>query len=795
LDALNVPTHRVLNIAATGKDTADDYLSTFDRYLRESLGLANGRNMPLEAGGQRRIPEQWLAQGGEREDDGSPFSATARFYRHFHNPLLAWDEAGLLTRYPFHISPHQYTSSVHWMQAHDQAQDDGGAAGGTWAWRDARRLQYLVLTTADARQREAYAADLFRALGQIMHLVVDASVPEHVRNDPHPFGAFSRDVLRSRIAGNYEYWVSEEQARLGDEAFAARYLSRPIGPDDGLRGLPPPTGEYVAKTPVARLIDADRYLRDAPDPNVTVSGPVGLAEVAHANFFSEDTLLGDDPQGRRLPFPSREALVRRTDLAPLSPRVRAYLEKPAGQGLVARFALAECRLEGLAAVLPPFPCVDEAVWDETAGHMLPRAVGYARAVLDYFFRGAMAVTTVGWNEGGLVVEVQNTSADEDLEGVFEIWARHHPATPREERVRLVALGGGQPVRLGPSERWVFNGIMVPPDARPTAKYVLVFKGRMGLEDEAVAGHVFTVPFVDIQQVTSHANAALTCYPPSGKTATSQPKTTYALVTEERSCVWNVIGHRVTGTLTTNMPIDPATNAPEPTIARIETLWVGTGMATSLVLDGRPVSGAWQRQGTESDPTGFEIVHSGSVSVAASLYLIVTHTNGHQRLALMGTFGPAQVGHSKAWYVDNRNPAAKQYLVVSRRLAAGLLWYNLGDPQQPMFELVTHGRRPPGTEMLNPRTFGGLQFPDVISVTPRVYIDSVVDDFQVPGTQDAFKAITLQSSHPDGPVYYWEAELRRVYAPMEREFLRAILTTAPVAFVVTMTGGPAASGTQ
>ena len=55
-------------------------------------------------------------------------------------------------------------------------------------------------------------------------------------------------------------------------------------------------------------------------------------------------------------------------------------------------------------VSPPYPCVDEAVWEETASHMLPRAVGYARGVLDYFFERYLAegapkgLSLIDWTE-------------------------------------------------------------------------------------------------------------------------------------------------------------------------------------------------------------------------------------------------------------------------------------------------------------------------------------------------------------------------------------------------------------
>ena len=44
-------------------------------------------------------------------------------------------------------------------------------------------------STSTEREREVVLlAATFRALGQIMHLVVDASVPEHARDDEHRIG-------------------------------------------------------------------------------------------------------------------------------------------------------------------------------------------------------------------------------------------------------------------------------------------------------------------------------------------------------------------------------------------------------------------------------------------------------------------------------------------------------------------------------------------------------------------------------------------------------------------------------
>lgn len=264
--ALNISTHRLVNIAAA------DY-PMFDRYLREFLGFARGCSSLLPRRGEAFTAEEWLDDGGEREDDGGPL--TGRFFNHFHNPLKPWSEAGL------HAIGHN-PSSVQWMQQPNQA------PGGSWAWADARQLYLKALTDPSPRTREEAAAELFRALGQIMHLVVDASVPEHTRDDPHPFGGVISHVVKRRRAGNYEYWVSDDH----QSAFVASLLSHPIGFDGSILQIPPPPGERVATVPIARLIDTDMYgSGPAPaDPNVTLGGAIGLAEFASANFFSEDTL-------------------------------------------------------------------------------------------------------------------------------------------------------------------------------------------------------------------------------------------------------------------------------------------------------------------------------------------------------------------------------------------------------------------------------------------------------------------------------------------------------------------------
>ena len=799
LMALETATHVLVNRQAVLSVTSFD----LESYLRDSLGLTNGSQTLLTplTGGPLTV-RAWIELGGELEDEGWPLwpktlgPKAARYYNHFHDPLRPWDAAGLTF-----LGPNE--SSVRWMQQRDQGST--GAAGGNWSWHDARRMYYQALTEPDRARRDALLAATFRALGQVMHLVVDASNPDHARDDEHWLASVP-------VLGfwNYDTWVAASHGAPGspvEGAFVGRFLSRPIGFDPAILAKPIQDTQGSTETatvPIARLIDADMY--DGANPSVTFnaaapSAPaaIGLAEVANANFFSAGTLRGEYP----FPRPGTAGLIR-TEL--LLPRrtpdgrdiVRRYWTRPAGQGLLPANPLrAECAGDlNPRGVRPrPYPCVDDVVWNAVAAHMLPRAVGYARGVLEYFFRGTVAIGKITWDNEGLVVRIQNTGGEE-MDGAFELWARQNPDTPQERRARFVTLGDGEPVRLRPGERRTFRGIAVPPDAIPTPKYVLVFKGRLGLEAEAVVGQVFTVPHVEIRQTTYRAETVLVCSEPDAKSA-SPPlfsKGIFLLSSVSMGCGWRIVTHRVTGTLATNMNVDPLTRRPEPVIARIEARRAGVTGSIPLTLDGQPVAGVWERQGTEPDPTTFEIVDptdSQGLSVISDLVLVVSYTNGGEVQTPMAAFWTASVSHAKEMYVDNRSSPAK-LLVASRRSALGLLrvWLASGT----VLEVLSHNGVPVPTNTVTSRTSGGFAMSEGIATSPVIYIEIAIDDFEVfsdgsdgGAATDFFESIELQAPHPDGPFYIWDAELRRVYQPMEREFLRAFVTATPVPFTITLTG--------
>jgi len=459
---LNEPSHEIINSQAVSA-------SSLNQQLRDELGIPEGVDRLFRAHNEINSALRWIELGGTREDAGprlGDIRGTNRYFRHFHDPLYQadgsglgpWDRSGLfylplLTR---------FESSVHWAQRENQ---DSISGFGNFSWPDARRYFRTALTDPDPGIREQAFADTFRALGQVMHLIVDASVPEHVRNDVHPMGVVLDQLGQ---VGNYEYWVLAQHRKKGTEAaFIRDFLSQPIDFESALLGVPIPGSETIARAPIARLFDSDHYTGE--NPHVTAAPQIGIAEVANANFFSEDTRSGG------YPHPSRANLERYIATYSKTGTTRAYYRKR-GAGLSVQPIAVGCplgELLGLVLLCPP----DQDVWRETASHMLPRAVRYSQAVLDYFFRGKLDVDLVGADENDpSILRLVGTNASDDalVDGTLTLYADN----PEGLRAEAVALDTTEIKDIGKDQPLPPLRFQAPEGAE---RFVAVYEGTLGQE--------------------------------------------------------------------------------------------------------------------------------------------------------------------------------------------------------------------------------------------------------------------------------------------------------------------------
>ncbi len=146
--ALEVETHRSLNeyIAQQEFNEIEFSLKSF---LTNQLEFKDGVKEIINS----KEVFDWLGEGGIKEDKPDfPAINFIRSFNHFHDPLT--DEG-----FPSGIS------SVVWSQM-----PINGQFYGYYSWHDVRYYFYKALTLPGKDSRDDKYADLFRGLGQIMHL-------------------------------------------------------------------------------------------------------------------------------------------------------------------------------------------------------------------------------------------------------------------------------------------------------------------------------------------------------------------------------------------------------------------------------------------------------------------------------------------------------------------------------------------------------------------------------------------------------------------------------------------------
>ena len=389
--------------------------------------------------------KEWIEYGSNLED--KPLLAR-RYLNHFYSPL---NGSGL----------NDYFSG---QPSFEWAADWGNE----WSWMVARNRYHLGLTSTTDTERRAALADSFRALGQNMHLVQDLAAPAHVRNDAHPRG------------DGFEAYTSRNVDSLH---FAPIAFS---GPKNSISTYSP-----------RQLWDSDQY--DGTNPSTSTA--IGLAEYTNANFASEDTIFTENNlndwiplnENHYFPFPRQEDTIIFAESQNRTLNgfavYRKYFDKVGGGQTIRHFATAS-RLYAylLDDPEPSIQGFDDQCYKDYADLLIPRAVGYSAALLDYFFSGEIDMTA---DSSGQYV-IKNES-DETMSGTFSLYyddkydmRRLVPGVDWSNwNLSIPANGKSSPVTF-----------TAPSDAKEAGKYMLVFLGTHGAESGAVVGKEVTLQSKD-----------------------------------------------------------------------------------------------------------------------------------------------------------------------------------------------------------------------------------------------------------------------------------------------------------
>jgi hypothetical protein len=465
-DAYDPDTHRELAVRSASARS-----STLDQRLKVELGFSDGvaTAFPGTTEPGRRAVDLLIGDGALSEDIPS-----LRSLNHFHNPLIdPWDDAGLRAGVILGTALVRGQSSVLWQQNREQPSTvvftpvPLPSHGGRWSWQDARRRYLAALTrprSDDAGTepgRDRAFGELFETLGHLTHLVQDAFVPAHVRNDAHP----------PRVRSDwYEQWVEETRVARPDR-FAALLNGAARGPAPSIFTA---TLTSRAPVPVARLIDADVFRAPADGGVLGDEGPgIGAAEYTNGNFLSRGTLF------RRFELPRAATL----DVGPIVEETpgtfRRYFTKSRDGAAITHFVTDGMLFDALAAAQAgPVPSagwmLDDRVHEDYAGVLLPRAVGYGAALLDYFFRGRLDVDLVD-DGGGLRLVGTNASTDPLDGGTLTLYADDGDGVrrPASESVAVGRVEPGDPLPAVP---------VTPPAG--AERFVAVYTGTLGEERPA-----------------------------------------------------------------------------------------------------------------------------------------------------------------------------------------------------------------------------------------------------------------------------------------------------------------------
>ncbi len=456
-----------------------------DDYLK-NLGFVDALDTSVKWGEEKSITK-WLAKGADLEDasrSSEILANHARFNNHFHNPLKPWDQAGLNDT--FLLRTYTGISSLMWAQdgTYQQTFDEGD-----WSWQTIRDYYYLALTSTTDASRQENFAKTFRGLGHQMHIIQDAAQPDHVRNDMHVEDSiFKRNQFGSLY---FESWAEKQKSFINSLA------SNPLFPEVSL------AVSYSGLAPITQFLDTEQYNGTGP----STSPAQGIAEYTNANFVSDDTILTEDlPLDDRhyFPYPRKSS----TDLQSFIdenklpetvigedgiPDTGFWIAKTGdgeniGHFLRPRYLTRNPAIRTYSEDLYRRSFYrDERCHEDYAQKLIPRAVGYSAGLLDYFFRGDIDMVADDVTGSGYII-VNNT--EENMDGLFEIYYDNI----NDERIQLWSGSFILGTLSSGNNKSGNIDFTLPSDAKEPGKYMVVFRGVMGNETDAVVGKISIICF-------------------------------------------------------------------------------------------------------------------------------------------------------------------------------------------------------------------------------------------------------------------------------------------------------------
>jgi hypothetical protein len=446
----------------------------FEQKVIDDVGATQKTGLTLPA--SHTIPG-WIIRGTIREDDNTietaqgnstgsgdePGGVFNRVYGHFYDPVV---NRGLT------LGLEVGAKSVDW------ATDKSVTANGRKNYYNvpaAREAMWRALTlkeilpngtlaqitpigglvsyAADEAERKAYWATMFRAVGDVVHLLQDAAQPQHTRNDTHS-GLGCVPGTGACVIGHasfFEYYLAARTLRATQFRLPEGFASAP--PNSGaLVQTNAAQLDYCCYTPPTFTKYSDYFATGTGAANANGKG---LANYSNRGFFSFGTNIGSfNRLNYPLPDPNvlTDTVISGTALVGMTGAVvgdgTATMKFKQGMVIDSISGNVESNVKLSAygafdqfliekSLLPQYT-LNYYNYDDQARLLIPRAVGYSAGLIDYFFRGELEIGLP--DEGVYALVDYSQQSTKDIGGFNKVKLKLTNKTPS-----ISPSGGGTTV--------------------------------------------------------------------------------------------------------------------------------------------------------------------------------------------------------------------------------------------------------------------------------------------------------------------------------------------------------------
>jgi len=248
---------------------------------------------------------------------------------------------------------------------------------------------------------------MFRALGDVLHLVQDMAQPQHTRNDAHspPNSILIPDIQV------YEKYIN----------------ARALGASFECLGDTPKT--IPGKKLIYAGYSADGLIKKYGDFFDEPSGK-GLANYSNANFFTAGTNFGNveyaNPPSNAGSYQQRNVTINFQPCihTGLSDGSVTLFERNVTDMLTDTTKVIPLTAKGLWSIAPAVPDIirytmTQQIYDAMADDLIPKAVGYSAELINYYFRPRIALIRDVSNPDHY--RIRNKHKTEAMDGKFELF--------------------------------------------------------------------------------------------------------------------------------------------------------------------------------------------------------------------------------------------------------------------------------------------------------------------------------------------------------------------------------------